>query len=146
MKKREEAARKGTFRRFLAWFHGNSAKCAAVIIAGTVLLFCLFALACVSARYSLQAGDIAHQTIVATKDVEDAVTTEQHRKAAAAAVEASYHLKEGATEEVLMALEDLFSELAQVQQYGQNLRNAAETPMLMGTMLTLSWPVSALTI
>ena len=130
MKKREEAARKGTFRRFLAWFHGNSAKCAAVIFAGTVLLFCLFALACVSARYSLQAGDIAHQTIVATKDVEDAVTTEQHRKAAAAAVEASYHLKEGATEEVLMALEDLFSELAQVQQYGQNLRNAAETPML----------------
>lgn len=130
MKKREETARKGTLRRFLAWFHGTSAKCAAVIIAGTVLLFFLFALACVSARYSLQAGDIAHQTIAATKDVEDAVTTEQHRKAAAAAVEASYHLKEGATEEVLMALEDLFSELAQVQQYGQNLRNAAETPML----------------
>ena len=85
MKQREEAARKGNFRRFLAWFHGTSAKCAAVIIAGTAGLFCLFALACVSARYSLQAGDIAHQTIVATKDVEDTVTTEQHRKAAAAA-------------------------------------------------------------
>ena len=130
MKKREEGARKGAFRRFLAWFHGTSAKCAAVIIVGTLLLFGLFALACVSDRYSLQAGDIAHQTIVATKDVEDTVTTEQHRKAAAAAVEASYHLKEGATEEVLMALDDLFAELALVQQYGQNLRNAAETPML----------------
>lgn len=130
MKNKEEAGRKGTIRRMITWFHGTSAKCAAVILAGTILLFGLFALACVSDRYSLQAGDIAHRTIVATKDVEDAVTTEQHRKAAAAAVEASYHLQEGATEEVLMALEDLFAELALVQQYGQNLRNAAETPML----------------
>ena len=129
MKRKEERRRKG-IRLGLAWFHGNSAKCAAVIILGTVLLYGLFALACVSARYSLQAGDIAHQTITATKDVEDTVTTEQHRKAAAAAVEASYHLQEGATEEVLLALDDLFAELAQVQQYGQNLRNAAESPML----------------
>ncbi len=133
MKKKEEAVRRGTLRRFFAWFHGNGAKCTAVILLGSVILFCLFALACVSDRYSLQAGDIAHQTIVATKDVEDTVTTEQHRKAAAAAVEASYHLKEGATEEVLMALDDLFAELALVQQYGQNLRNAAETPMLLIT-------------
>ena len=129
MKRKEERRRKG-IRLGLAWFHGNCAKCAAVIILGTVMLYGLFALACVSARYSLQAGDIAHQTITATKDVEDTVTTEQHRKAAAAAVEASYHLQEGATEEVLLALDDLFAELAQVQQYGQNLRNAAESPML----------------
>jgi len=133
MKKKEENARRGLLRRFFAWFHGTGAKCTAVILLGTVILFGLFALACVSDRYSLQAGDIAHQTITATKDVEDTVTTEQHRKAAAAAVEASYHLKEGATEEVLMALDDLFAELAQVQQYGQNLRNASEMPMLTVT-------------
>lgn len=130
MKRKERSARKSDLRRLTTWFHGTSAKCAAVIILGSVLLFGLFSLACVSARYSLQAGDIAHQTITATKDVEDTVTTEQHRKAAAAGVEASYHLQEGATEEVLMALDDLFAELALVQQYGHNLRNAAETPML----------------
>ena len=130
MKRKEESSRKNGFRRLLMWFHGSSAKCAAVIILGTVLLFGLFALACVSDRYSLQVGDIAHQTITATKDVEDTVTTEQHRKAAAAAVEASYHLQEGATEEVLMALDDLFAELAYVQQYGQSLRNASESPVL----------------
>lgn len=128
--KRKEDNRKGGLRRLMTWFHGTSAKCAAIILLGSVVLFGLFALACVSDRYSLQVGDIAHQTITATKDVEDTVTTEQHRKAAAAAVEASYHLQEGATEEVLMALEDLFAELALVQQYGQNLRNAAESPML----------------
>ena len=127
MKKKDEAVRrKSAFRRMITWFHGASAKCAAVILAGSILLLLLFSLACMSARYSLQTGDIAHQTIVATKDVEDTVTTEQHRKAAAAAVEASYHLQEGATEEVLMALDDLLAELAMVQQYGQNLRNASE--------------------
>ena len=130
MKKKEEAARKGAFRRMITWFHGTSAKCAAVILLGTLILFGLFALACVSDRYSLQVGDIAHQTITATKDVEDAVTTEQQRKAAAAEVEASYHLQEGVTEEVLLALDSLFSELAYVQQYGQSLRDASDAPML----------------
>ncbi len=130
MREKDEAVRrKSAFRRMITWFHGVSAKCTAVILAGCILLFLLFSLACMSDRYSLQVGEIAHQTITATKDVEDTVTTEQHRKAAAAAVEASYHLKEGATEEVLMALDDLLAELALVQQYGQNLRNAAENPV-----------------
>lgn len=130
MSKMAKSSRRDSFRHFIAWFHGSSAKCAAVILIGSVMLLGLFSLACVSDRYSLQVGDIAHQTITATKDVVDTVTTEQHRKAAAAAVEASYHLKEGATEEVLMSLDDLFAELAEVQQYGQNLRNASESPML----------------
>ena len=130
MKRKDDVSRGLNLRRVTTWFHGTSAKCAAVIVLGSLVLFGLFALACVSDRYSLQVGEIAHQTITATKDVEDTVTTEQHRKAAAAAVEASYHLQEGATEEVLMALDDLMAELALVQQYGQNLRNAAETPIL----------------
>ena len=131
MRKKDEAVkRKSGIRQMITWFHGTSAQCAAVIVAGSILLFVLFSLACMSARYSLQVGDIAHQTITATKDVEDTVTTEQHRKAAAAAVEASYHLQEGATEEVLMALDDLLAELALVQQYGQNLRNAAENSVM----------------
>lgn len=130
MRIKADNGQKGSFRRLMTWFHGASAKCAAMILLGSVLLFVLFALACAADRYSLQAGDIAHQTITATKDVEDTITTEQHRKAAAAAVEASYHLQEGVTEEVLIALEDLFAELALVQQYGQNLRSASETPML----------------
>ncbi len=137
MKRKEEKRRKGGIRELATWFHGTSAKCAAVILLGSIVMFGLFSLACMSDRYSLQVGDIAHQTITATKDVEDVVTTEQHRKAAAAAVEASYHLQEGATEDVLMALDDLLSELALVQQYGQNLRNASEAPIL-STLRTYS--------
>ncbi len=128
MKRKERS--KGVFQQLIGWFRGPGAKSAAIILLGSVVLFGLFALACVSDRYSLQVGDIAHQTITATKDVEDTVTTEQHRKAAAAAVEASYHLQEGATEEVLMALDDLFAEISLVQQYGQDLRNAAGSQTL----------------
>lgn len=131
MKKTNEAAkRRSVLRRMIAWLHGAQAKCTAVLLVGFAAVFLLFALACISDRYSLQVGDIAHQTITATKDVEDTVTTEQHRKAAAAAVEASYHLQDGANEEVLMALDELLAQLAQVQQYGQNLRNAADNPLM----------------
>ena len=122
--------RKPSFKRMTTWFHGSSAKCAGVILLGCMLLFLLFSIACMSDRYSLEVGDIAHQTITATKDVEDTVTTEQNRKAAAAAVEPSYHQQEGADEEVLMALDDLFAELFYVQQYGQSLRDAADSPYL----------------
>ncbi|MBQ4579360.1 MAG: HDIG domain-containing protein [Clostridia bacterium] len=130
MKRKDEKRKKPLWHGLVTWFHGMSARIAAIILLGSVVLFGLFALACMSDRYSLQVGDIAHQTITATKDVEDTVTTEQHRKAAAAAVEASYHLQEGATEEVLMALDDLLAELGRVQQYGQHLRTAQELPMV----------------
>ncbi len=114
------------FKRLRGWFTGPSAKCAVVILMGSIVLFGLFAIACISARYDLKVGDIAHTTITATKDVEDTVTTEQHRKAAASAVEASYHLQDGATEAVLMALDDLLGQLYQVQQYGMSLRTEEE--------------------
>ena len=117
-------ARKGGLRRISAWFHGSSAKCALIILAGSLAMYLLFCLACAPQRYSLRVGAISHQTITATKDVEDTVTTEQRRKAAADAVEPTYHLKEGATEEVLASLDSLFNELRVVQQYGQTLRNA----------------------
>lgn len=122
-RKSEKSAQKNGLRRMNAWLHGVSAKCLLVILIGSLVLYGLFSIACMSDRYSLKVGDIAHQTIMANKEVEDTVTTEQLRKAAAAAVEASYHLQEGANEAVLESLDQLFVELSYVQQYGQNLRN-----------------------
>ncbi len=122
-KSEKNHGQKWGMRRLSAWLHGSSARCLMVIAAGSLLLYMLFSFACMSDRYSLQVGDIAHQTINATKEVEDTVATEQNRKAAAAAVESSYHLQEGANEAVLEALDEIFVELSYVQQYGQNLRN-----------------------
>lgn len=121
---------KRTFLRLKEWLTGNGLKCTLAVTLPAVLLFMLFCLACMSARYSLQVGDIAHQTITATKNVEDTVATEQARREAAASVESSYHLVEGASEEVLTKLDAVFHELGYVQQYGQNLRHTEGSQLL----------------
>jgi len=63
-----------------------------------------------------------HQTITATKDGEDTVTTESRRREASVRVEATYHFQEGVTESVLSDLDETFRQLRIVQQYGLTLR------------------------
>ena len=113
---------KSVLRRMVLWFHGIEARCALVVLLGGLLLFGMFSLASAPQRYSLSVGSISHHTITATKDVVDEITTAERRTAAANAVEPSYHLKEGASEEVMSSLEKLFDELRTVQQYGLTLR------------------------
>lgn len=115
------------WRKIGIWFHGIEAKCILVILTGSLLMFLLFSAASAPQRYSLTVGSISHQTITATKDVVDQITTEERRKVAANAVEATYHLQEGATEQVLSDLSALFDELRTVQQYGLSLRGEEET-------------------
>ena len=113
---------KSVLRRMVLWFHGIEARCALVVLLGGLALFGMFSLASAPQRYSLSVGSISHHTITATKDVVDEITTAERRTAAANAVEPSYHLKEGASEEVMSSLEKLFDELRTVQQYGLTLR------------------------
>ncbi|MGN0970794.1 MAG: hypothetical protein ACI4OY_02490, partial [Aristaeellaceae bacterium] len=113
---------KGLLRRIMLWFHGIEARCALVVLLGGLVLFGMFSLASAPQRYSLSVGSISHHTITATKDVVDEITTAERRTAAANAVEPTYHLKEGASEEVMSSLEKLFDELRTVQQYGLTLR------------------------
>lgn len=115
------------WRKIGTWFHGIEAKCILLILSGSLLMFLLFSAASAPQRYSLTVGSISHQTITATKDVVDQITTEERRKVAANAVEATYHLQEGATEQVLSDLAALFDELRTVQQYGLSLRGEDET-------------------
>ena len=57
----------------------------------------------------------------------DELTTENRRQAAADAVEPTYHLKEGASDEVMQHLTAVFDELRIVQQYGLTLRQDGES-------------------
>lgn len=114
-------------RRISAWFRSIEAKCTLIVLIGSLILFAIFAVASAPKRYSLKVGAISHQTITATKDVVDVLTTEERRKAAANAVEPSYHLQEGATEQVLSELGELFTQLRTVQQYGLTLREEGQT-------------------
>lgn len=120
-------AKAGMLRKTAAWFRSVEARCALVVFIGGLLLFLLFSAASAPERYSLKIGTISHQTITATKDVVDQITTEERRKAAANAVEPTYHLQEGATESVMSDLNALFTELRTVQQYGLTLREEGQT-------------------
>lgn len=110
------------WRRIGHWFHSVEARCTLVVVLGTVALAALFWLSSAPQRYDLSVGSISHQTITATKDVVDEITTADRRSAAAAAVEPTYHLQEGASEQVMGDLKKLFDELRTVQQYGMTLR------------------------
>lgn len=124
-----EKKRKRTsiWKRFGEWLHSDGAKCAGLILLSGLLIFGLFCLSSAPKRYDLSVGSISHQTITATKDVVDALSTEERRKAAAAAVEPTYHQQEGASEEVMSNLNAILAELRSVHQYGKSLRSEEET-------------------
>ena len=115
-------------RRFSAWIHTAGAKCALIVAVSTIILLVAFCLACAPKRYDLSVHAISRYTITATKDVVDEITTEERRKAAAAAVEPTYHLQEGVSDDVIANLNAIFDELRTVQQYGLTLREPDATP------------------
>ena len=122
-----EKKRKSIWKRIGEWMRGDAAKCTGLILLSGLIIFGLFCLASAPKRYDLTVGTISHQTITATKDVEDTITTVERRKAAAAAVEPTYHQEEGASEEVMADLSRIFNELRNVHQYGHSLKNEDET-------------------
>ena len=126
-KTNEKKKRRNGVKRTGDWLHSGEAKCTGLILLGTLLIFGLFCLSSAPTRYDLTVGAISHQTITATKDVEDTIATEERRRTAAASVEPTYHQLEGASEEVMDALDTVFGELRLAQQYGQSLRGEEET-------------------
>ncbi len=101
----------------------GQARCLIMMVCATLILFLIYFLVSVPKKYDLKVGAISHETINATRDVVDEVTTEDKRTAAANAVEPTYHFQEGVKEEVLSALESIFNQLRTVQQYGLTLRS-----------------------
>ena len=113
--------------RIMKWFHSSSSKCFFMILAAFICLFALLVMICTPRRYDLAVGVVSHDTINATKDVIDEVTTQEKRTAAAAAVEPTYHFQQGVKEEVLLSLDKAFNELRNIQQYGVTLRSGENT-------------------
>lgn len=128
MAKEKKESETSLFLRVGAWFRSDHAKNTLIIFCTALIIFGLYCLVCAPKRYDLTVGSIARETINATKDVVDEVTTEEKRQAAAAAVEPTYRFQEGVKEEVLTSLNAVFSELRTVQQYAQTLRDDAGKP------------------
>ena len=123
----EKKKRKSVWKRMGEWMRSDAAKCTGFILLSGLMIFGLFCLSSAPTRYDLTVGTISHQTITATKDVEDALATEERRKAAAASVEPTFHQQEGASEEVMADLDGILAELRKVHQYGLSLRDEGET-------------------
>ena len=127
--KEDSKEQPGFFKKIISWFHSPASKSTGVLLVGFILAFLLYCVFCAPKQYDLSVGSIAHETISATKDVVDEVTTEERRQAAAAAVEPSYRFQEGVKEEVLSSLKDVFNELRTVQQYAMTLREDQSEPL-----------------
>ena len=104
------------------WFRSPGFKCILMGIVTFLLILILFFVVCVPKKYDLSVGKISHETINATKDVVDIVSTQEKKEAAAAQVEPTYNFQAGVKEEVMNALSDTFYELRTIQQYGMTLR------------------------
>lgn len=90
---------------------------------GSLMILLLFLVAIVPVRYSISVGTVPTHTITANRDVVDEITTEQLRKAAAAAVTPTYYYTEGVTDEVLTHFDTLFSQFDAAIQYSETLEN-----------------------
>ena len=113
--------------RFIQWTKSPAFSVLLLEMCAAIVLMILFFSICIPKKYDLKVGSVAHETIDATKDVVDEVSTEEKRTAAANAVEPTYHFQEGVKEEVLASLSAVFSELRTVQQYGLTLRDEDES-------------------
>lgn len=114
------------FSRLRAYAGTPSALRLLIWCVTTVLCACLFCLAISPVRYDLRVGMVPNVTIAATKDVVDQAATEKSRAAAAAAVSPTYMYQEGVSETVLQSLEQVFSQLKAVRQYGDTLPDMSE--------------------
>lgn len=129
--KSEAVENKSVFRRFSELlkekFNSGSRKRYLAFLAAAILVYGLYLLVCAPKRYDLKVGSIAHDTINATKDVVDEVTTEEKRRSAANAVEPVYRFQDGVAEAVVSDIDSVFSELRLAQQYGLTLLDGTET-------------------
>ncbi|MBR2661269.1 MAG: HDIG domain-containing protein [Clostridia bacterium] len=113
---------KTAIRAIRDWLHSQKSICALMIFGAFLIVIAVFFCVCTPKKYDLRVGSISHETIDATKDIVDEVTTEEKRNAAAETVEPTYHFQQGVKEEVLSSLGSAFQELRTIQQYGLTLR------------------------
>ena len=126
--KKSSPQRPQFFRKIRDWFHTAHFLNTLIILCSYFIIFGFYCLVCVPKQYDLTVGSISRETINATKDVVDEVTTEEKRQAAANAVEPTYRFQEGIKEEVLSSLDSVFNELRTVQQYAQTLKDEHGKP------------------
>lgn len=85
-----------------------------VVVGMFFVMFAILSAAVTPQRYDIQVGYPAPNTIKATKDVEDVITTEKLKNEAAGAVRSVYYVDESVEEAVMSLLSEKFAAMGQV--------------------------------
>lgn len=127
MSKKPDKKKRRTRGWLMRYLHSPSALRLLICLVGTALLLGVFELAIAPVRYDLKVGMVPSQTIAASKDVVDEITTEQERNKAASQVIPTYRYQQGITESVMAHFDQIFAQLRAVRQYGAMLPDQSAT-------------------
>jgi len=117
----EETAKKST-----TWTDSVSARVKQalflLLVYAALLVICFLAIS--PEQYDLSVGDVSPQTITASRDIVDEITTERRRQMASAAVSPVYFKDDSVSDTVMADMEEAFSELRAVRELGTQIRSA----------------------
>ncbi|MDR1263887.1 MAG: HDIG domain-containing protein [Oscillospiraceae bacterium] len=112
----------GAKQRLKRLLTGNAVLCALIGALAYIAVTAVVALSSSPKQFDLRAGDIAPQTIAATKDILDEATTNANKERVAAGVSVSYMEASGAREESLARLDTIFSQMEDARAFGEALK------------------------
>ncbi|MBR4039361.1 MAG: HDIG domain-containing protein [Clostridia bacterium] len=91
-----------------------------LLVYAVLLLICFMAIS--PEQYDLSVGDVSPQTITASRDIIDEITTERRRQQASDAVSPVYFKDDSVSDTVMADMEEAFSELRAVRELGQQIK------------------------
>ncbi len=93
-----------------------------LLVYAVLLMICFLAIS--PEQYDLSVGDVSPQTITASRDIVDEITTERRRQAASNAVSPVYFKDDTVSDAVMADMDAAFSELRAVRELGAQIRGA----------------------
>lgn len=96
-----------------------------VLVYAVLLMICFLAIS--PEQYDLSVGDVSPQTITASRDIVDEITTERRRQQAASAVSPVYFKDDTVSDTVMINMDAAFSELRAVRELGTQIRSGWQT-------------------
>jgi len=93
-----------------------------LLVYAALLVICFLAIS--PEQYDLSVGDVSPQTITASRDIIDEITTERRRQIASNAVSPVYFKDDTVSDTVMADLDAAFSQLRAVRELGTQIRGA----------------------
>jgi len=93
-----------------------------LLVYAVLLVICFLAIS--PEQYDLSVGDVSPQTITASRDIVDEITTERRRQMASNAVSPVYFKDDTVSDTVMADLDEAFSQLRSVRELGAQIRGA----------------------